>query len=82
MSTGLGVVLLVVGAIVRWAIEGDVENTNLDVLGLILMGGGVLCLLIATIQAMGRMSATRRHVQTERMVSPDGTHVVEETRAR
>lgn len=81
MFAGLGVLLLVAGAIVRWAIDGDVENTNLDMLGLILMGGGLLSLLIALIQGMGWMSATRRHVQTERLVSPDGTHVVEETRS-
>ncbi len=81
MFAGLGVLLLVAGAVVRWAISDPVEGTDLDMLGLILMGGGALCLLIAAIQGMGWMSMSRRHVQTERVVSPDGTHVVEETRA-
>lgn len=81
MFAGIGLLLLVCGAIVRWAISDQVENTDLDMLGLILMGGGALALLIALIQAMGRMSASRRHLQTERIVSPDGTHVVEETRS-
>ena len=81
MFAALGVLLLVGGAVVRYAITGDPDNTDLDMLGLILMDGGALSLLIAAIQGMGWMSLGRRHVQTERVVSPDGTHVVEETRA-
>lgn len=82
MFAGIGVLLIVAGAIARWAISADVESTDLDMVGIILMAGGAVCLFIAAIQAMGWMSATRRHVQTERIVSPDGTHVVEETRSR
>lgn len=80
MFAALGVLLLVGGATARYAIHDRVDGANLDVLGLILMAGGALSLVIAAIQGAGWMSMGRRHQRTERLVSDDGTHVVEETR--
>lgn len=82
MFAVLGVLLLIGGAVLRYAIDDGVDNANLHTIGLILMAGGALSLIIAAIQGAGWMSMGSRHVQTERHVSPDGTHVVEETRAR
>jgi hypothetical protein len=73
----LGIVLLVAGAIVAFAVNAAVDNVNLVTLGVILMGAGALSLIIALVRGMGM--ANRRTV-AERHVSADGNHVVEETK--
>lgn len=80
MFAGLAVLLLVIGAIARFAINDAFDGIDLATIGNILMAGGVLCLVIAAIQAAGWMSRSPRRFTTERHVSPDGDHVVEETR--
>ena len=59
-----------------------VDGVDLELLGWIMMGGGVLSLIIAAIQGAGFMSLSNRRVTSERVVSADGHHVVEETEAR
>jgi hypothetical protein len=73
----LGIILLVAGAIVAFAINAAVDNVNLVVVGWILMGAGALALIVALVRGMGM--ANRRTV-AERHVSPDGNHIVEETK--
>ena len=73
----LGIILLVAGAIIAFAVNAAVDNVNLVILGWILMGAGALSLLVALVRGMGM--ANRRSV-AERHVSPDGRHVVEESR--
>lgn len=75
----LGVLLLVVGAILVWAVEKEAEGFDLTDLGWILIAGGGLSLLIGAIQASAWWGARNRHAVTERHVSPDGSHYVEET---
>jgi uncharacterized membrane protein YidH (DUF202 family) len=81
MFAVFGVILLIAGAILRFAITNNVNNANLHTIGVILIGGGALLAVVAAIQAAGWMSMGNRRFKTERSVSPDGNHVIEETRA-
>ena len=45
MSIGTGIVLFVIGAILAFAVNVEVEWINLDLVGYILMGAGVLVFL-------------------------------------
>jgi Domain of unknown function (DUF6458) len=80
MFVGLGVILLVAGAVMAFAVERQAEGFDITQIGWILMAGGGLCLIIGAIQGAGWMSARRTRAMTERTVSPDGRHVVEEVR--
>jgi hypothetical protein len=79
MYAALGIILLVAGAIITFAIDREAEGFDLNALGWILMAGGGLALLVALIQGMGWMSARRTHAHTERHVSADGGHYVEDS---
>lgn len=82
MLVGLGIFLVVVGAIVAFAINTAVEGVDLQMLGWIIMGGGLIAIVAGAIQGAGMMSMTRNRMRSERHVSPDGHHVVEETDVR
>ena len=75
-----GILLIVAGAIVTFAVDAAAEGVDLEALGWILMAGGALALLAAAIQGAGWMSMSTRRMRTERQVSADGHHTVEETR--
>jgi hypothetical protein len=75
----LGILLIVGGAIIAFGIESAVDNVNLEAVGYILMAGGAVSLLVAAIQGLGWMSRSNRRFETERHMSPDGQHYVEET---
>ena len=79
MYAGLGIILIITGAIVAFGVEQAVDGFDLQAIGYILMVGGAISLLVAAIQGLGWMSRGRHKVQSERIVSPDGGHVVEET---
>lgn len=74
-----GIILIVAGAIVTFAIDSAVEGVDLVALGYILMAGGVLALLAAAIKGAGWMSMTNTKMHTERHMSSDGRHYVEDT---
>jgi len=57
MFAALGIILLVAGAIITFAIDREAEGFDLHAVGWILMAGGGLALLIALIQGAGWMSA-------------------------
>jgi len=78
MYAALGLILLVGGAILTFAVNETIEGADLEVIGWILMGGGALALLIAAIQGAGWLSLGNRHAHVERHVSPDGNHVYED----
>ena len=63
--------------IVAFAVNAAVDNVNLVIVGWILMGAGALSLIVALIR---NLSMTNRRSVAERHVSPDGRHVVEESR--
>jgi len=75
----LGIMLIVAGAILTFAVETSAEGVDLAAIGWILMGGGALALLAGAIQGAGWMSMSRNHMRTERHVSADGRHAVEES---
>lgn len=64
MGVGIGVLLLVAGAILRFAIQVDIPGVDDDTLGVILMVVGVLAIILAlvTTQQRGRT----RHVEERR----------------
>jgi hypothetical protein len=79
MFTAFGIVLLIGGAVLTFAVDREAEGVDLDTIGWILMAGGAASLLIGAIAALGWATARRRHGRAERHLSPDGRHVVEET---
>ena len=79
MFAALGIFLIVAGATLTFAINDTVDSVNLEVVGWILMGGGAVSLLVAAIAGAGWMASSRSKFVTERHVSDDGRHYVEET---
>jgi len=69
MSIGLGIVLIVIGAILTFALNFSVDWVNLDLIGWILMVAGAIVVIIGLV-----LLATRR----SRRVVDDGTVVREE----
>jgi hypothetical protein len=82
MLVALGIILIIVGAVVSFAIDTVVEGVDLRVLGYILIGGGVIALVAGAIQGAGYMSMGNRKMKSERSVSPDGNQVIEETQVK
>ena len=62
MSIGLGIFLIAVGAILTFAVNVSVEWANLDLIGYILMGAG----LVVFIVGLALMTRRRRSVVTNR----------------
>ena len=54
MSIGAGIALFVIGAILAFAVNVEVEWVNLDMIGYILMGAGALVFLIGIILMVRR----------------------------
>lgn len=79
MFAALGVLLLVAGAILTFGVDQAVDGADLATIGYILMLGGGLSLVIGAIQGAGWLSMSKNHMRSERHVSSDGQHVVEET---
>ncbi|TQL47519.1 hypothetical protein FB562_0582 [Homoserinimonas aerilata] len=78
MGIGTGIFLFVVGAIVTFALNFEVEWANLDLIGYILMGAGFIVFVISLILVMRKRSS----VETVRRVDGAGEQVVErETRS-
>jgi hypothetical protein len=71
MGIGLGITLLVLGAIMYFTpLDSNLLNTNLNVVGIILMVGGVLALIMGVIQN-GQRARTQHTTVTERRGGPD-----------
>jgi membrane-bound ClpP family serine protease len=84
MSIGAGIALFVIGAILVFAVNVDVEFVDLDMIGYILMGAGFLVFLIGIILVARRRStasvtrtvdpvAGERVTRTESSTSGDPT---------
>ena len=67
MGVGVGVVLLVLGAILYWAVEVDIPGVSDNTLGIILMVVGVIAIVLALVVNQQRSRTTvveeRRDVQ-------------------
>ena len=59
MGIGVGVLLIVVGAIFAFAIDVDLKVVDDYVLGLILMAGGVLAIILVFVMQAQRNRSTR-----------------------
>lgn len=57
MSIGTGVVLFVIGAILVFALNFETDFINLDVVGYILMGAGLITLVIGLVLLARRRQA-------------------------
>ena len=57
MSIGVGVVLFVIGAILAFAINVEVTWVDLDLVGYILMGAGVLVFLLGIVFLLRRRTS-------------------------
>ena len=82
MFAALGIILLVAGAILTFAVDRQAEGVDLAAIGWILMAGGAAALVVAMIQGAGWMSMSKNRTRHEKHVSPDGQHVVEETQVK
>ncbi len=81
MGIGLGIFLLVVGAVISFTrVDNQLTGSNLDVVGYILMAGGLLSLIFGTIQNRQRANTTHTAVVERRDVGvvPVERRVVEE----
>jgi hypothetical protein len=66
MGIGSGIFLFVVGAILAFAINVQVDWANLDMIGYLLMGAGVVVFLVSLVLVMRKRSSTEtvRHVDS------------------
>jgi uncharacterized membrane protein HdeD (DUF308 family) len=64
MGIGLGIVLLVAGAILLFAVQVNVPLVSDDVLGIILLAAGALTIVLALI--LNAQRGRTRHVQETR----------------
>jgi len=58
MGIGTGIFLFVVGAILAFALNFETEFINLDLVGYLLMGAGVVVFIISLIFTLRRNSTT------------------------
>ena len=75
----LGIILIIAGGSVAWGVDAVVDGFDLQAIGYILMAGGAIALVVAAVRGAGWMSMSNRRMRTERHMSADGQHFVEET---
>ncbi|WP_298752692.1 DUF6458 family protein [uncultured Serinicoccus sp.] len=73
MGIGLGIFLLVVGAILTFAVNTVVQGVDLTIVGYILMAAGVLSLLLSLVMNTQRTNTTHREV-IDRRTDADVRH--------
>ena len=79
MSIGLGIFLFVVGAILVWALNIQVDWVDLDLVGYILMGAGALIFVLGLVLLTRRRSSIST---TRSAVDPvNGERVVQQERS-
>lgn len=66
MTIGGGIALIVIGAILAYAVEFDIAGLNIKVIGVILMIGGLFGLLFGLITYFRVTTAARRDRVVER----------------
>ncbi|CCH70049.1 conserved hypothetical protein [Phycicoccus elongatus Lp2] len=68
MYIGLGIALLVIGAILYFAVTASIGGISISMIGVILMIGGVLAIVLSFLQQAGNRS---RGITTTRETSVD-----------
>jgi len=71
MGIGGGIFLIVIGAILAFAVSDSVDAVDLSMIGYICMGAGVLVLIIAVIMNAQRSNTSHREVIEHREVPPN-----------
>jgi len=66
MGIGLGVVLIVIGAIFLWALDVDLSFVEDDTLGIILIVAGILAIVLALVVNQQRSRNRTTHVEEHR----------------
>jgi heme A synthase len=64
MGIGLGVFLIVVGAVLAFGVKDSVSGLDLAMIGYILIGGGVLVIVLSLLVFMPRTRRARSSVVT------------------
>lgn len=59
MSIGIGIFLIVAGAVLAFAVNAEVSGVDLDLIGWILMGAGALVVVISLLMMIPRSRRTR-----------------------
>ena len=77
MGYGLGIALLVIGLILALAVNAQVSGINIDMLGWILVLGGVIVLVLTAVQLNTRRRATAVRTTTH----SDGSQTYTERRS-
>ncbi len=77
MYIGLGIFLLVIGAIMSFAVRDSVSAVDLTMVGYICMGAGTLAIVLSLVMRGGRGYSSRRVSQTDPSTGTqvDETHV-------
>ncbi len=73
MSIGAGIALFAIGAILAFAVNVEVQWVNLDMIGYILMGAGLVIFLVGIVLLARRR---RSETVTRSAVDPAGTERV------
>ena len=68
MTMGTGLVLVAVGAILRYAVNDSFDEVDLETVGLILMAVGVVAFVVGAIYAFSRRGTVVREEVVERPV--------------
>ncbi|MBA2695770.1 MAG: DUF6458 family protein [Ornithinimicrobium sp.] len=66
MGIGLGIFLIVVGAILAFAVDYSVQGVDVELIGFILLGAGALALILGLISTQQRSNTTHREVVDRR----------------
>ncbi len=66
MGAGVGIVLLVVGAIFYWALDVDIPGIDEGTMGVILMIAGVLAIALSLVVGYQRTNTRTTHVEEQR----------------
>jgi uncharacterized membrane protein HdeD (DUF308 family) len=64
MGIGLGIVLIVAGAILLWAVNFDLQFIDDDALGVILLAAGILTIILALV--MNAQRSRSKHTVEDR----------------
>jgi hypothetical protein len=78
MSLGAGILLIVIGAIIRFALNVTVSWIDLHLVGDILMAAGVIMVILGIVL----MVRKRRTVVTNRTIDPGGREQINESERR
>jgi hypothetical protein len=63
MTMGTGVLLVAIGAILRYAVNDEIDSIDLETVGLILMIAGAVAFIVGAVYAFGRRGRVVREVE-------------------